>query len=409
MTRMWLWDAPHKMLFLASALWALVTIAWWPLGVGAGLPPPAFEPVILWHIHELFFGFAGAAVGAYLLTALPGWASQPPVGGTALKVLVLWWGMARVLTAFADLIPLHILLIANAGYFLWLAGIIGLQTASAGAYSKIGFSLFLILLGFAEALFMNFAMTGQPSIGQNAVPAVLIGFSLLICIVGSRAIPAFTRNWLAQSANADQQVRAAPLSRFLAQLLLVIALVSTLLGWPEVTHIAMICAGLAILKNMQGWRSATALADPLLAALHVAYLWLPIGLVGIGLLWFSKVHYSEADAIHALTIGAMSGLIIAIAGRATSHQKDGDMRANKGFVAGVLLIWSATWVRLSVPIFAGLTSELLIAAALLWCLGWLVFLWGFLPLLLRPATRPVLSGKRYMMSDNLPPQPKRRV
>ncbi len=36
-------------------------------------------------------------------------------------------------------------------------------------------------------------------------------------------------------------------------------------------------------------------------------------------------------------------------------------------------------------------------------------LWGFLPLLLRPATRPVLSGKRHLITDDLPPQAKRRV
>jgi len=392
------WEAPYRPLFLAAFLAALLALAWWPLGVRLGLPAPGLAPAVLWHIHELIFGFAAAAVGGYLLTALPGWTSRPPIRGRGLKALVFTWILARVATAMAGALPPAVPLALNAAYFLGLAGIIGYQVIAAGVYRKLGFVGAVVMLGLVEALFLNAALAGRVLIGLYLAQTLLIGFTLLMTGVAAWAIPAFTRNWLTQSGRAGRTVRERPWSRAAAQILVGLALVLRLAGYADAASAVLIAAAMAMLWTMSGWRTGAALSNPLLAALHLAYSWVPLGILSLGVIGLGLVAYPASDAIHTITIGAMAGLIMAIAGRAASHTESGDMQARTGFILGALAIWITTWLRLSAPFFPAQSADIYFAAALLWEAGWLAFIAGFIPALTGPVRRPVLSGRKHDVS-----------
>jgi len=390
------WHAPYRPLFLAAFLSALFSVAWWPLGVRLGLPAPGLAPAVLWHIHELIFGFAAAAVGGYLLTALPGWTGREPLRGRGLQALVLTWGLARVATAVAMALPPAVPLVLNAAYFLGLAGIIGYQVIAARAYRKLGFVGAVVMLGLVEALFLNAALAGRVLTGLYLAQTLLIGFALLMTGVAAWAIPAFTRNWLVQSGHTGPGVRERPLARAAAQVFLGLGLVLRLAGYTDPASVILIAAAMAMFWTMSGWRSRAVLFNPLLAALHLAYLWVPVGILSLGVIGLGLVAYPAGDAIHTITIGAMAGLIMAIAGRAASHTASGDMRAGAGFVLGVLAIWITTWLRLSAPFFPARSGDIHVAAALLWALGWIAFILGFIPALSGPVQRPVLSGRKHI-------------
>ena len=54
-----LWDSPHRLFFLLAALWAMLAMGLWLLqllGID-GLNSIPGGP-LLWHAHELLFGFA---------------------------------------------------------------------------------------------------------------------------------------------------------------------------------------------------------------------------------------------------------------------------------------------------------------------------------------------------------------
>lgn len=390
------WHAPYRPLFLAAFLWALVSLAWWPLGVRLGLPAPGLAPAVLWHVHELIFGFAAAAVGGYLLTALPGWTGREPLRGRGVQALVLAWALARVATAVAMTLPPLVPIVLNAAYFLGLAAIIGYQVITARAYRKLGFVGAVVMLGLVEALFLNEALAGRVLTGLYLAQTLLIGFALLMTGVAAWAIPAFTRNWLLQSGHGGPEVRDMGPARAAAQALLGLGLGLRLAGFGDASSATLIAAALAMLWTMSGWQSRAALSNPLLAALHLAYLWVPLGILLLGVIGLGLVAYPAGDAIHTLTIGAMAGLIMAIAGRAASHRASGDMRAGRGFALGVLAIWITTWLRLSAPFFPARSTDIHVAAALLWDLGWIAFIIGFIPALTGPVQRPVLSGRKHM-------------
>ncbi|MGD9511535.1 MAG: NnrS family protein, partial [Geminicoccaceae bacterium] len=82
--------------FLAAALWAPVSLAIWVLALADGTALPTALPLPAWHPHELLFGYTGAVVAGFLLTAVPNWTGRLPVRGLPLLVLCLVWLAARL-------------------------------------------------------------------------------------------------------------------------------------------------------------------------------------------------------------------------------------------------------------------------------------------------------------------------
>ena len=83
-------------LFTLAIVYALVAVPWWALAWGGYLAMPGhWSSPVLWHAHEMVFGFAGAAIGGFALTAVANWTGRPPVAGLPLQVLCALWLLAR--------------------------------------------------------------------------------------------------------------------------------------------------------------------------------------------------------------------------------------------------------------------------------------------------------------------------
>src|SRR5690606_32042593 len=142
--------------------------------------------------------------------------------------------------------------------------------------------------------------------------------------------------------------RQNPLADRLGLLLLFAALGLTLAGVERASAVALMLAALAQLWRFAGWASLTALGNPLLAVLHLTFPWLPVGLMLVGLARLSPEILREADAVHALTMGAMGGMILSIAARAAARRDGPALRAGPMLILGYALIWLATGARLAV-------------------------------------------------------------
>ena len=80
--------------------------------------------------------------------------------------------------------------------------------------------------------------------------------------------------------------------------------------------VALGAASLLTLARLLRWRGLATLAEPLLSVLHLAYLWLPVGLALAALNAFFPGSLGLA-AVHALTAGAMGTMTLAVMSRAT--------------------------------------------------------------------------------------------
>lgn len=74
-------SAGFRPFFLLAALWACAVV---PASIGfisgAIELPTAFSPLI-WHVHEMVFGYGSAVVAGFLLTAIPNWTGRLPLQG----------------------------------------------------------------------------------------------------------------------------------------------------------------------------------------------------------------------------------------------------------------------------------------------------------------------------------------
>ncbi|MDZ7686326.1 MAG: NnrS family protein [Gammaproteobacteria bacterium] len=112
-------------LFLCVVATGLLFVPWW-MAVFFGLVDyhGAIGPIV-WHGHEMVFGFAGAAIGGFLLTAVPNWTNRPPVSGLPLALIVASWLLARLVLAVDLGLDAITLLVIDSTYWILLTTIIG--------------------------------------------------------------------------------------------------------------------------------------------------------------------------------------------------------------------------------------------------------------------------------------------
>ena len=80
--------------FLGGAAWAIAALALWLAALLGGLALPTALDPLAWHRHEMLFGFVGAIVAGFLLTAIPNWTGRPPIAGGRLAALFALWRRA---------------------------------------------------------------------------------------------------------------------------------------------------------------------------------------------------------------------------------------------------------------------------------------------------------------------------
>jgi uncharacterized protein involved in response to NO len=173
---------------------------------------------------------------------------------------------------------------------------------------------------------------------------------LLIALVGGRIVPSFTRNWLARvrpgtpgPAQWDAIDRAALAAAAAGLAAWVLAPESMTAAWLEVG------AGVALAVRLARWRGLATLREPLLFVLHAGYGWLALGLILLGLNGLHPAVPASA-AMHALTVGAIGTMILAVMTRATLGHTGRPLRADGVTVSIYGLITAAALLRLASPL-----------------------------------------------------------
>lgn len=118
-----LFSCGFRPFFIVSSIYAFVLIALW-IGFWNGLQvlPATLGGPIIWHAHELIFGFGVAAVIGFLTTAVPEFTGKKELQGRYLIGLLLLWFGARVsfwMSGFWGVVPSAIMNCAVFIAFLW--------------------------------------------------------------------------------------------------------------------------------------------------------------------------------------------------------------------------------------------------------------------------------------------------
>ncbi|PTW51009.1 NnrS family protein [Rhodovulum kholense] len=385
------WLSPHRPFFALSALWAVLAVLWWRFGDRIGLPVPALGTTTLWHAHEMTVGVGGAAMAAYFLTAMPNWTGARRVTGRGLMVLAGLWALARLAAALGQVLPLAVVLAPGLAFYALFTAVYTRAVVSQRRWDRWAIPAAIAFLGLADAAFLATALGYLSFPGDAAMTRVLVlFFAIKVSIIAGTMAPAFIAGWVGRTGGRLPEVD--PMASRAGLVLMLAAMVLTLGGAVTAGSALLIAAGAAQLWRMRHWRSVSAFGYAPALMLVLAFAWAPLGLALTGLAALVPLPWREADAVHALMMGAMSGLAFSIAARAAARRAGGLLRIGPVHKAGFALIWGAVWLRLAAPAVPSLYEPLLDATAVAFCAGWGLFLLGYIPSLRGPVINPVFNA-----------------
>lgn len=365
--------------YLLAALLAVFGMALWLLSYTGTAQFGTYLQGVFWHSHEMFFGFLVAAMTGFLFTAVRNWTGLPTPTGTLLGVIALLWVLARVLIlggppTLAIAFDLAFLPVVTAGVAIPI-----LRSHNQRNYKILG--ILVVLCGLH--LVFHLALAGElPAwLSRTSLLTAIDVFAILFALVGGRVIPAFTRNAVPGSDPVHKQwleVCAFGLLILVAAMTLLSGSI-TLAPWVPVTVLLLAAAAHAL--RLAYWQPQLTLGNPLLWMMPVAYSWLPLALLLRGLSSFAIV--VPGTWIHALTAGALSSLIVAMMMRSTLGHSGRKLLASRADIASFLLLQVAAILR----VIAGMTDNyraIVITSGVVWVLAFVVFLFRYAPMLLRP-------------------------
>lgn len=381
-------SAGFRPFFLLAAFWAgLVIPASVAFFAAKAQLPTAFPPLV-WHAHEMTFGYGEAVVAGFLLTAIPNWTGRMPLQGPPLAILVLLWLCGRIAIFFSASIEAGIAASFDLAFPLMFLIVITREIISGRNWRNLPMvgALGLLLLGNSLTHFDAIRNAGTAEIGNRIGVATLL---MLICLIGGRIIPSFTRNWLVkQEPNSAMPAPFDVVDR--------IALTTTavsLLAWvaaPEArtTSWLALVAGTALAGRLSRWRGSKTLSEPLLWALHLGYGWLSFGLLALGFNGLVPL-LPSTSAMHALTVGAIGTMTLAVMTRASLGHTGRSLVAGPRTTAIYVMVTLAALIRVAAPLFGAYYFVGLSLAAAAWCGAF----GGFLLFYLGPLTHPRVQPK----------------
>lgn len=366
--------------FLFGAAWAAIAIALWlPLYEGRLALPIAVAPLD-WHVHELLYGYAPAAIAGFLLTAIPNWTGRLPVVGRPLALLLALWAVGRAAMLVSAVIGPRPAAALDALFLFALAFVAGREVWVGRNLRNLKVVGLVALLALGNVVFhVETIRAGTAAWGTRIGIAATV---MLIVIVGGRVVPSFTINWL---RNRGPGAGAAPFDRFDAAASVATAL--ALAVWvvrPEgaITASALALAGLACAARLARWAGWRTSGEKLVLVLHVAWLFVVLGFLLLAASLFGAP-LAPSAALHAWTVGAIGLMTLAIMTRASLGHTGRPLHATRPIALLYLGVVVAAAARIAVGL--GWAELLLLHLA---ALGWIVAFAGFVlvyrPILTKP-------------------------
>lgn len=362
--------------FFAAALYAGIAIPAW-LGIyftGYALSGPF--PGLGWHVHEMLFGYLGAVIAGFILTAIPNWTGRLPLSGWPLAGLVALWLAGRLACAFvADPVAAMVLDLA---FPVTLAFVVWREVVAGRNWKNAPVAVMITLFGLANALHHAGNLGLAPDdFGQRLALGVA---AMLIALVGGRIVPSFTRNWLVKDGRSTLPASFGRLDK--------VALAATALGsifWiaaPDsfATGVVLAIAGMLLAGRLFRWRGYLTFSEPILFILHAGYAWLAAALLLLGISSLSDVVPASA-ALHALTAGAIGTMTLAVMTRASLGHTGRAIVADRMIVAIYCAVTFGALLRVAAPFAGAWYAHVLVCGGVVWSAAFLLFAIRYAPVL----------------------------
>jgi uncharacterized protein involved in response to NO len=392
--RVWpLFRLAFRPFFLGGVLFSLMALALWAafwLGVLRWAPHGGW---IWWHAHEMLFGFVAAIVIGFLLTAVQNWTGQPSVSSWPLAGLFAVWLLPRIFLLYpVDAIE-KLLPWLDLAFLPLAAWVLARIVWRVRQYHNLVFVPVLLLLAFTNAQ-MHWAISeGDGSLARSASHSAVFIIVFLIAVMGGRVIPFFTANGTATARALPQPVVEAMSLGLLG--LLTLFQLSGLVSFlpPLIIAGLFLLAGCFHMLRLLRWRPWITFREPLLWSLHLAYLFIVLGLFLCALRYagwsidvFSKFTHQYATILHSFTIGGMGLLILSMMSRVSLGHTGRPLATDHWISVAFLCVLVAGICRVWLPLLSPATSHYwsYLLSIGLWLFGFGLFAIFYQPVLSSP-------------------------
>lgn len=377
-----LWQLGFRPFFLLALLSAVGLMAVWLRLFLADASAVTYLDPVLWHGHEMVFGFVVAVVLGFVFTASQSWTGIPGIKGARLMLLAGLWLAARLLMlvpsapkALVATVDLALLPLAIA----FLAPYLGQSSQKKNA-------VFLILLALLAAgnLAVHLGALGAwPGHERQGLQFGLSVIVMMIAIIAGRVVPFFTSRVLPGYAP-----RAGLVDRVAIFGVAAFAVAQVFGAAAPVTAAIALAAGAANLWRLIGWLDRRVWKIPVLWILYVGYAWLCAGLFLAAIAALGAIPASAAT--HALTAGAIGTMIVGMVSRVSLGHTGRPIQPGRLTVASYHCVTAAAALRVFAPLLAPDRYVLAIeAAGGLWILAFTLLSVAYFPIL----TAPRVDGK----------------
>ena len=367
--------------YAVASVFAIVAVIVWLRSFTGIAGTGVYLQSVVWHSHEMLFGFSAAVIAGFLFTAVQNWTGQPTPSGAALAALTALWLVARVLIVFG---PAPLAAIADVMFLPAIAFAIAIPILRSKNVRNYKVVAVVIVLAVFHGLF-HLASLGYAAawLARIALFVSIDTIVILLAIIGGRVIPAFTRN-----AAPDSNPRHEPWVETVTfgSMILVVLITAVSGHWaaPSALMSALfIVIAAAHATRLALWDPIRTAHNPLLWMMPAAYSWIPFAFL---LRALAAVNIVPASAwLHAITMGAVSGLMLAMMMRSSLGHTGRPLVASRVDMTAFLLLQLGTIVRVLASIAAGDSyRSWVVIAGIIWGSAFLLFAVRYVPMLSRP-------------------------
>jgi len=368
--------------FLSGAIFSMVAIVLWLLMYRGVITLSPLGGGYWWHIHEMIFGFGGAIIAGFLLTAIQNWTGTRGAQGTTLLLLFTLWLVGRLVILFPDLLGNSITTIIDLSFLPTVAFVLAKPIIAIKQYRNLFFIPLLLLFTLAN-LEMHLAIYYPNSfiITFSAYAGVML-VTFLMSVMAGRVTPMFT-------ANGTNTAKVNPLpwldkitngSLGIAMLYL---LLQPVIGFSELSFgVLLIIAGVFQTMRWLRWKPWITLNVPLLWSIHISIKFIAYGLILLGLSYLITDIPSN-HLWHLLTVGGMGGLILAMISRVSLGHTGRPLSPPKAIVFAYFSIILAALVRSIGPwVLPEKTLMFIDISGTFWLLAFGIFVVTYAPMLM---------------------------
>lgn len=366
-------------LYICGCAWALISVAIW-IFAPALIPAPFFA--VAWHAHEMLWGFIATIAVGFLLTASATWTGFNPMQGKPLAVIALAWVGARIAYLAGGETAFIVGLLLESLFFGYSAVKLMQVMLKGKSVRNYGIPFLVLGLGASNVLFLLATLQGDYLLVIERFNTGMLFMAVLTILIARRVIPFFAGR-MVPGLDIPMLVNSGRVQLVIGAL----AIAAGLLRLDAAMAIALAVVGLIGLYQLWSWKPLAVLHKPMLWILYLGYLGLALGLLaaaahllGLGGFFFAR----DAAHIHIIGMGGFAMLIIGMVTRTALGHTGRPLALDGSMLASYWLMVAALVLRLAALWPSNIAGPLLQATATAWVLSLALYLYRYVPILIRP-------------------------